>query len=254
MVLTVPTGTNTEANFSVTFFGAREDDFPRINSYTASSYEMGPFPSNILLSLAIGGSGDFSSVGAMELSWAGGSAANLSFLDVVALSGPSGGFFTASAPGGVRFINSANLLTADPADPASGYWPAAALLPPGATSWSATSDSNAKTDVTAVDHREILREVAALPVTAWHYKHDPSRRYVGPMAQDFRQTFGLGSDDKRISTLDTDGVTLSAIKGLIEELRERKERSAEQARRLAELEAELRALGEQIRSNLPPGE
>ena len=80
----------------------------------------------------------------------------------------------------------------------------------------------------------------------------PNRRYIGPMAQDFHAAFGLGRDDKTISTLDTDGVTLSAIKGLIEELRERKERSAEQARRLAELEAELRELTEKVGSNLPP--
>ena len=51
------------------------------------------------------------------------------------------------------------------------------------------------------------------------------------MAQDFHTTFGLGHHDKHISTLHTNGVTLSAIKGLIEELREQKERSAEQARR-----------------------
>jgi hypothetical protein len=41
------------------------------------------------------------------------------------------------------------------------------------------------------------------------------------MAQDFHAVFGLGRDNKGISTLDTDGVTLAAIQGLLEELKER---------------------------------
>jgi hypothetical protein len=93
-------------------------------------------------------------------------------------------------------------------------------------------------------------------VTSWHYKHDLKRRYIGPMAQDFHAAFGLGGDDdKTITTLDTDGVTLAAIKGLVEELKVRDEaieklrlKSAE----VDELRAELRALREQMQSTLPP--
>jgi trimeric autotransporter adhesin len=143
------------------------------------------------------------------------------------------GEFAVRSPGGAKFITSTNDV--------------GVMLPTNGTAWSSISDSNAKTDVTAIDHRETLRKVAALPVTTWNYKHDPKRRYIGPMAQDFHAAFGLGHDDKHISTLDTDGVTLSAIKGLVEELRE-------QASRLAELEAELQALREEVGGNLPPAE
>lgn len=148
------------------------------------------------------------------------------------------GYFVASSPGGFRFITSSATN--------------GATLPAGESSWFALSDSHTKTAVAAIDHRATLRKVAALPVTAWEYKHDPNRSHVGPMAQDFHATFGLGFDDKHISTLDTDGVTLSAIKGLIEELRERKARSAAQAKRLADLETRFRALADQLRGALPP--
>jgi hypothetical protein len=212
-----------------------DNPYPIAKQYTGNTSVPGLGPTIIPLTLAASGTGNLSSIFALQFTWDATDSINVSVSDIVAI----GGSFTALAPGGVRFI------TASIGD--SGV-----RLTPGATDWSSLSDSNAKTQVTAVDHRKILREVAALPVPAWNYKHDPNRRYVGPMAQDFRAAFGLGRDDKTISTLDTDGVTLSAIKGLIEELRERRERSAEQARRLAELEAELRALNEKVRSDLPP--
>ena len=151
------------------------------------------------------------------------------------------GFFVARAPGGVRFLTSSSNT-------------GGAELPAGATAWAPLSYRNAKTGITAVDPQEVLHKVAELPVTAWQYKHDPKRRYIGPMAQDFHATFGLGHDDKHISTLDTDGVALAALQALIIELQQRQVRSAAQAQRLAELEAELRALREQVRSNLPPAE
>jgi hypothetical protein len=113
------------------------------------------------------------------------------------------------------------------------------------------SDRNAKTNATDLDHREILRKLDILPVTGWEYKAAAGQRYIGPMAQDFRAAFGLGRDDKHLSTLDADGVTLSALKGLIAELQDRKARSAEQSKRLAELEAELRKLSTKLESTLP---
>jgi hypothetical protein len=111
-----------------------------------------------------------------------------------------------------------------------------------------------KTDISPVDHRDTLRKLAGMPITAWHYKHDPDRRYIGPMAQDFRAAFGLGYDEEHISTLDTDGVTLSAIKGLIEELREQKQRSAAQAKRIQELQEEVEKLRRHFSNLPPPGE
>ena len=150
------------------------------------------------------------------------------------------GTYTARAPQGVRFITSSaveNDLTTNNTNPPLGVYLAA-----GETSWKTLSDSNAKTAVTPIDHRETLRKVAALPVTAWNYKHDPNRRYIGPMAQDFHAAFGLGADDKHISTLDTDGVTLSAIKGLVEEIEEQDAALAERDRQIEALQTQIEAI------------
>lgn len=162
----------------------------------------------------------------------------------------SEGYFVARSPGGFRFITSAATNALTPNLDFNGSTNGT-ILPAGASAWQALSDSNAKTDITAIDHREILNKLRALPVTAWNYKHNPTLGHLGPMAQDFRAAFGLGFDDKHISTLDADGVALSAIKGLVEELRERMDRSEAQQRRLCDLEAELRAL-EELVEGLPP--
>jgi len=161
--------------------------------------------------------------------------------DVVGFGAPATqGLFVARAPGGARFLLGTNDVAG------------IELTPAGA--WSSLSDSNAKTAITAVDHRETLHKVSELPVTAWSYKHDPSRRHIGPMAQDFRVSFGLGFDEQHISTLDVDGVAISALKGLIAELEEQKQRSKAQKQRLAEIEAELRMLRDKLQSKLPAAE
>jgi hypothetical protein len=60
-------------------------------------------------------------------------------------------------------------------------------------------------------------------------------RHLGPMAQDFHVAFGLGEDDKHISTVDEEGVALSAIKALQAEV-------AAKDRELNSLEARVKAL------------
>ncbi len=77
------------------------------------------------------------------------------------------------------------------------------------------SDRNLKEGFEAVDPQEILKGVAEMPVTKWRYK-GRDETHVGPMAQDFRATFGLGEDDTGIATVDADGVALAAIQALYE--------------------------------------
>jgi hypothetical protein len=83
-----------------------------------------------------------------------------------------------------------------------------------------TSDRNSKENFAAVDPREVLRKVAALPITTWNYKNDDSgNMHLGPVAQDFHQAFGLnGKSDTVISSIDEAGVALAAIQGLHAEL------------------------------------
>ncbi len=113
--------------------------------------------------------------------------------------------FTVRAAGGVRFYSST-----DTEAPAPGV-----ELPAGDSAWAAISDRNAKENFEPVDARRVLERLVTMPIETWNYKSQaPSIRHIGPMAQDFREAFGVGHDEKRISTVDADGVALAAIQGL----------------------------------------
>jgi len=89
-----------------------------------------------------------------------------------------------------------------------------------------------KTNVVPLDDAAVLDKVAALPVSEWSYTAERGVRHVGPMAQDFYAAFGVGEDDRHITSIDEDGVALAAIKALHSE-------NARLSSRLAKLEAKL---------------
>lgn len=108
------------------------------------------------------------------------------------------------------------------------------------------SDVDAKRDIEALDQQIVLAKVMELPVSEWSYKDSPSSRHIGPMAQDFYKSFGLGSTDKGLSSIDTGGVALAAIQGIkkekdseVEQLRADLKR---QEHRVMELELLVREL------------
>lgn len=146
--------------------------------------------------------------------------------------------FTVRAPGGVRFISTTDSVLTNTNH--------GVILLPNTTAWTALSDRESKTDFQSIKPREVLANLAAMPVTSWKYKHDPSRRYIGPTAQDFMNAFHLGDNDKGINTLDADGVTFAAIQGLVEELKERDKAMAERDAKIEKLEHELEAIREQL--------
>ncbi len=103
-----------------------------------------------------------------------------------------------------------------------------------------SSDVNAKRDLESIRPEEVLAKVLALPISTWAYKAgDPSIRHMGPMAQDFYAAFGLGKDDKGISTMDTSGAAFGAIQGLHKLL-------SEKDRQIRALEERLRKLEQLI--------
>jgi hypothetical protein len=106
-----------------------------------------------------------------------------------------------------------------------------------------TSDRNVKTNFTAVNSREVLDKVSALPISSWCYRNDPETRHLGPVAQDFYAFFNIGPDDRHIATVDESGVALAAIQGLNQKL---EQVAAAQARLLQEKEVELRELQRQV--------
>jgi hypothetical protein len=128
-------------------------------------------------------------------------------------------FFTARCTGGAMFTTAID---------GSGLPVAGVSVGPGGNAWSSVSDRNRKENFESVDTHEILEKVAALPITSWNYKsEDQSIRHIGPMAQDFYPAFGLEEDNKRISTIDPDGVALAAIQALVEEIQQLKQRIGE---------------------------
>lgn len=86
--------------------------------------------------------------------------------------------------------------------------------------WTNSSDSTLKAGFTAMDAEAVLQKLASLPVTRWHYKGEAEADHVGPMAQDFRAAFGLGSDERSIATVDADGVLMLAVQALEKRTRE----------------------------------
>jgi hypothetical protein len=89
-----------------------------------------------------------------------------------------------------------------------------------ATEYDTVSDRNAKNHIKPIDSKAILERIDALPIASWDFKTDPSRRHIGPMAQDFHAAFGLdGDDDKHINLTDISGVSLAAIQELSREMK-----------------------------------
>ena len=95
------------------------------------------------------------------------------------------------------------------------------------------SDRNIKTDFASVDEEAILDKVARLPIETWSYTdREIGVRHIGPMAQDFYNSFSVGGSDKVINMVDANGVNLAAIKALNTKLEEK--------------DAQIQALQEQL--------
>jgi hypothetical protein len=89
-----------------------------------------------------------------------------------------------------------------------------AQLSPNSGTWGSLSDRTMKTNVAPLDDAAVLDKLTSLPVTEWSYTAEHGVRHVGPMAQDFYAAFGVGEDDRHITSIDEDGVALAAIKAL----------------------------------------
>ena len=137
--------------------------------------------------------------------------------------------FVVRATGGVYFFTAVN--------PADGFPTAGVQLHAGDPGWQNWSDREAKENFQAVDTREVLDKLCALPLTEWNMKAQaPSVRHLGPMAQDFHAAFGLGGgDDKRICSVDVDGVALAAIQGLNQKVEQQRDENAALKRELESL-------------------
>jgi hypothetical protein len=113
--------------------------------------------------------------------------------------------------------------------------------------WTNASDRNRKHGFADISGEDVLARLRVLPITTWTYNVERDDvRHMGPMAQDFRAVFGLGDDERTISTVDEGGVALAAAKAL-------EARTTAQAARIDALErenAELHARLDRIEAML----
>ena len=156
------------------------------------------------------------------------------------VSGSSGGVWDIAAGGGspnvLNFFVSptiggsgTNILTLQPNGNAS-LW---GTLAQG-------SDRAHKENIKTIDSQVMLAKVAGLPISEWNYITEPGVQHVGPMAQDFYAAFGVGPDDKHITTIDEGGVALAAIQGLNEKVEVGSQNSESRMQKLENENAELR--------------
>ena len=80
------------------------------------------------------------------------------------------------------------------------------------------SSREIKTNFTELNSAEILEKLDELPIKRWSYKKDEGKiNHIGPMSEDFYSLFNVGLNSKGLSSVDTAGVALAAIKALKQE-------------------------------------
>jgi hypothetical protein len=139
--------------------------------------------------------------------------------------------FAVRATGGVRLVSAVT---------PEGEIISGVQLPAGSGSWATLSDRAAKTDFASIDQQEILATVIQLPILEWRYQGQAETiRHLGPVSQDFYAAFGLGDNERTISTVDADGVALAAIQGMYHLIQQQDTVIQDQHDRLGEIEVRL---------------
>ncbi|MDD2921220.1 MAG: tail fiber domain-containing protein [Anaerolineales bacterium] len=120
------------------------------------------------------------------------------------------------------------------------------LGPVNATAFNVTSDRNVKENFAPIDRASVLERLSLMPISTWNFiESDNKVTHLGPMAQDFYAAFGLGMDEKHISTIDADGVAFAAIQELNAENTSLRVQIDDLTKRLSALESNRAALSAQ---------
>jgi hypothetical protein len=114
-------------------------------------------------------------------------------------------------------------------------------LAAGSGTWSQLSDRNVKDNFEPVSSTAVLNKAVELPISSWSYKTENQNvRHIGLMAQDFYTAFGVGEDNTHITTIDSEGVALAAIKGLDKKLNDEMKAKDAEIHQLQQTGAQLK--------------
>jgi hypothetical protein len=139
--------------------------------------------------------------------------------------------FNVRATGGVWFVSGID---------ANRQPTTSVFLNPGSGTWGSTSDRATKENFHAIDARQVLAKVAAMPIESWNYIAEGAHvRHLGPVSQDFWTAFRLGPNDTTITNIDEAGVALAAIQGLHQLMQQKNAEITELKRKLNAIEAKL---------------
>lgn len=106
--------------------------------------------------------------------------------------------------------------------------------------WTNASDVALKENFHAVDGSDLLERIDRLRITRWNYRNESDDiTHIGPTAQDFKHLFGVGDNDRTISTVDPSGIALAAIQQLHKENEDLRKQNLELQSRLEELDRKL---------------
>ena len=106
------------------------------------------------------------------------------------------------------------------------------------------SSRDIKTNIKELEAEDVLSKLDQLPISKWSYKKDAGKvMHIGPMAEDFYALFNVGSDNKSLSSIDTSGVALAAIKALKQD---NEKIRAEKDKQIARLNDQIDAMQVQL--------
>ena len=81
------------------------------------------------------------------------------------------------------------------------------------------SSRSTKNNINLINGEVILQLISNLDIYTWSYIKDEGKvTHIGPMAEDFFDIFSFGVDNKHISPTDTSGISLAAIKVLMNQV------------------------------------
>jgi trimeric autotransporter adhesin len=88
-------------------------------------------------------------------------------------------------------------------------------LPAGSGTFSCSSSRTIKENFGVVHGEDVLLRIRDTPVTTWSYIAEGTQiLHLGPVAEDFRQAFGLGVGSNSIGMGDIDGVNFAGVQAL----------------------------------------